>query len=89
MEQFLGMLPTLDKVTAVAMALLIAYLVITEKLIWHKRFDRVRADRDRWQAIALNLAGLAHASVRATEVAVDVVSALPDPEAERENAGRD
>lgn len=80
MQEFLGVLPALDRIGSVTTVLLIAFLVISEKLIWHKRFDKLRDDRDRWQQIALDaLTGPAQAGVRAAEVAVGVVSRIPDP----------
>lgn len=80
MEQFLGMIPALDRIGSVTTLIIIAFLVITEKLIWHKRFDKLQADRDKWQKIAIDaLTGPAQAGVRAAEVAATVVSALPDP----------
>lgn len=90
MDTLLGLLPMLDRVGAVTTVMFVAFLIITERLIWHKRFDKLQADRDKWQKIALDaLMGPAQAGVRAAEVAVGVVSRIPDPEAERESAGRD
>lgn len=83
-------IPTLDRLGAVTAVLIIAFLVITEKLIWHKRFDKLEKDRDKWQRIAIEaLTGPAQAGVLAAEVAVGVVSSLPDPSGGRANAGKD
>lgn len=92
MEQFLSALPTLDRVGAVGTFILFAILVITNKLIWHTRFEKLEKDRDKWQGIAIAaLTGPAQAGVRAAEVAVGVVSQLPDPavaSADEPTAGR-
>jgi hypothetical protein len=75
-------LPTLDRLGAVAMLILFAWLIFSERLISRKRFDKMQADRDRWQMIAVEaLSGPAQAGVRAAEVAATVVSSLPDPQA--------
>jgi len=90
MEQFLGALPTLDRIGAATTLIIVAVLVITEKLIWHKRFEKVEKDRDKWQKIALDaLTTGADAGVRAAETAVAIVANIPDPKTERESAGRD
>jgi len=80
MTEFLGALPSLDRLGAVSIPILIALSVITDKLVWHTRLKKAEADRDKWQTIAIEaLTGPAQAGVRAAEVAVGVVSALPDP----------
>lgn len=80
MEHLLAALPTLDRMGAMSTIILVAALIITNRLIWHTRFDKMEKDRDKWQQIAIDaLTGPAQAGVRAAEVAVGVVSALPDP----------
>lgn len=84
MDEVLAALPTLDRIGAVGTIVLVAWMVITDKLVWHTRLKKAEADRDNWQRVALAaLTGPAQAGVRAAEVAVGVVSALPDPNAER------
>jgi len=59
-------------------------LAITDKLVWHTRLRRAEARADRWEDIALRaLSAGAEAGVKAAEVTVDVVSAMPDPENRR------
>lgn len=70
----------IDNITSVSVLTLVALAVITDKLVWHKRLEKAEARADRWEAIALDaLSSGAEAGVRAAEVAVDAVSALPDP----------
>lgn len=88
MESLLGALPTIDRIGSVGTFVLFAILVITNKLIWHTRFEKLERDRDKWQRIAIDaLTGPAQAGVRAAEVAVGVVSQLPDPVAETTKVG--
>lgn len=82
-----ALLDFVDKVGAVTVVLLIALAIITDKLIWHTRYKAANDRADRWEKIALDaLTGPAQAGVRAAEVAVDVVSNLPDPQGDRERA---
>lgn len=78
---FLGAsLPYLDRLGAAGVVVGFAVLVITDKLVWHTRLKKADARADRWEKVALEaLTAGAQAGVRAAEVAVDVVSALPDP----------
>lgn len=70
----------IDNITSVSILTLVALAVITDKLVWHKRLEKADARADRWEAIALEaLTKGAEAGVRAAEVAVDAVSAIPDP----------
>lgn len=86
MEQFFGVsIPALDRIGAVGTLALIAILVITDKLVWHTRFRKETERADRWERIALDaLSAGAQAGVKAAEVAVGVVSSLPDPQGERD-----
>lgn len=80
MNEFLGMLPTLDRVGAVSTVLVMAFLVITDKLVWHKRLQEQRERADRWEKAAWDAITIgAAAGVKAAEVTATVVSALPDP----------
>lgn len=76
-----------DKVGALTVLILVALAVITDKLIWHKRYEAANQRADRWERIALEaLTGPAQAGVRAAEVAVGVVSNIPDPQGDRDRA---
>ena len=78
---------TIDKVGALTVLILVALAVITDKLIWHKRYEAANQRADRWEAIALQaLSGPAQAGVRAAEVAIGVVSNIPDPQGDRDRA---
>lgn len=84
-------LATLDKITALAILAAVALAVIKDKLIWHTRMEsaesmwrerlaKAEGRADRWETVALEaLTAGAQAGVKAAEVAVGVVSALPDP----------
>lgn len=75
-----------NDISAVAVLVLIAVAVITDKLVWHTRLKSAQDRADRWEAIALEaLFAGARAGVKAAEVAVDVVSALPDPARNQED----
>lgn len=81
MNDFLGFpIESLDRLGAAAVLTLVALAIITDKLVWHTRLKAAEKRADRWERIALDaLTAGAQAGVRAAEVAVDVVSALPDP----------
>ena len=71
---------TVDRVGAVTILLLVALAVITNKLVWHTRLTAETKRADRWEKVALEaLSAGAQAGVKAAEVAVGVVSAMPDP----------
>jgi len=70
----------IDKMGAVTILLLVALSVITDKLVWHTRLKRAEERAERWERVALDaLTAGAQAGVKAAEVTVDVVSAMPDP----------
>lgn len=82
----------IDRISVTAVLCLVALAVITGKLLWHKTVERAlkrETDRaDRWEKVAIEaLTANAQAGIKAAEVAVGVVSALPDPA--RNRAGRD
>lgn len=81
-------LDALDRLGAVAALGLIAFLVITNKLVWHTRLTEVQERADRWEAVALEALTVgARAGVRAAEVTMGIVSALPDPQRDRDEEG--
>lgn len=82
-DEFLN-IAVLDRITAFGVLAAVAIAVITRRLVWHTDLKKMEASRDRWQQIAIDSLTLgAHAGVRAAEVAVGVVSAIPDPEKTR------
>lgn len=73
-------LANVDKVSSLAVLAIVAILVITDKLVWHTRLKRAEERADRWETVALEaLSAGAQAGIKAAEVAVGVVSAIPDP----------
>lgn len=75
----------LNRLTAVSILAVVALAVITDKLVWHTRLKEAEERADRWEKVALEaLTAGAQAGVKAAEVAVGVVSAIPDPEKDRE-----
>lgn len=86
MSDFFGIpWSNLDKIGTPGILIIIAVLVITDKLVWHTRLKKAEADAKRWEDIALRaMTAGAQAGVKAAEVAVNVVSAIPDPQGERD-----
>lgn len=75
----------IDRVGTVAILGVIAVLVIMDKLVWHTRLKKETERADRWEGIALEaMRSGAVAGIRAAEVAVNVVSAIPDPQGDRD-----
>lgn len=73
-------LAAVDRLGAVAVLSIVAVLVITDKLVWHKRLERAVERAERWEKIALDALSIgARSGVRAAETVVDVVSGFPDP----------
>lgn len=80
MEYLTSILPVLDKLGAAGIIMLVAFLVITRKLVWHTDLKKSDARADFWEAKAWEAIGVgAAAGVRAAEVTAKVVSSLPDP----------
>ena len=79
----------IDSIGAVATLIVVAVLVITDKLVWHTRHKAAVKRAERWEAIALDLLVSAKAGVVAAEVTANVVAGLPDPQGVREQAARD
>lgn len=73
-------LNVLNRLLAVPILAAGAILALTDKLIWHTRLKKAEDRAERWERVALNaLSAGAEAGVKAAEVTVDVVSAMPDP----------
>lgn len=84
MEEILNV-SVFDKVGTFAVLCAMCYFVITGKLIWHKQVEKIEERAERWEKVAIEaLTAGAEAGVKAAEVAVDVVSALPDPQGSRQ-----
>lgn len=62
----------------------VAILVITDKLVWHKRLRTTEAERDHWRGVALTALGVADKMTVHGEVTAEVLTRLPDPGAARE-----
>lgn len=69
----------LNDVTVTGVLIGIAVLVITDKLVWHKRLKAADARADRWERVALDaLQTGTRAGVRAAEISSEVLSKLPE-----------
>ena len=80
MEFFGYDLNVLNELLAVPILAAGALLALTDKLIWHTRLEKAEDRAERWERIALiALSAGAEAGVKAAEVTVDVVSAIPNP----------
>lgn len=77
-ESFIYGIPW-DKFDAPAILSVIAVLVITDKIVWHKRLEKAERDRDRWEGIALRGLGVAENVTVQTELTNELLSNLPDP----------
>lgn len=96
-EQFFT-LANMDKLSVFVVLVVMSVAVMTEKFVWHKRVERDlsqerrRTDQandraDRWENVAIEaLTAGAQAGVKAAEVAVGVVSSIPDPQGLRDRA---
>src|SRR5688500_18124756 len=78
MDPILGGLSVVP-IGATGLLSLVVVLMLTDRLIWHKRLTKAEADRDRWQQVALNALGVADKLTVQGEVTTKLVAALPDP----------
>lgn len=69
----------LDQVTGYGVLVVIALLVITDKLVWHSRLEKAEKRVERLEGMLDRALGVSERSVVGAEVAADVVSKLPDP----------
>ena len=74
----LGDLP-LSQLFDMVVLVLVAGLVITNKLVWHTRLREESERADRWEQIAVEQMQSAKAVVAVAETTAKIVSALPDP----------
>lgn len=88
MEYFTpAVLDFIDKVGTFAVIVLLALAVITDKLVWHTRYKRALEEIKHWQGLTMEAYKIgAQAGVQAAETAVSVVSAIPDPQGDRDRA---
>ena len=83
MNELLGLM-SIKELSLSAVLIGMAVAVITDKLVWHTRLKAAEKRADKWERIAIDaLTTGAQAGVTAAEVAAGVVSALPDPSAEK------
>ncbi len=79
----------IDRLGAVTTLILMAVLVITDKLVWHTRLKKAEDRAERWEKVALDaLTAGAEAGVQAAEVAAGVISFIPDPQGDRDRIAR-
>lgn len=79
MEWLTG-LPHLGEITGPAALVLVALLVITDKLVWHTRLAKCERERERWERVALEALGVAGKLTTTAEVTNEVLTAaLPPP----------
>lgn len=67
----------LPDLTGIAGLVLVALLVLTDKLVWHTRLEKSDARCDRWETIALTALGVADKMTVTGEIAKDVLEVLP------------
>lgn len=80
-------LSNLDSVSTLTVLSLVALSIITDKLVWHTRLKKAEARAERWEQVAVQaLTAGATAGVHAAEVAVGIVSSIPDPQGDRNRA---
>lgn len=88
MPEDMGLGPVLNNVGVVGGCLILVYLFVKDHLVSGKRLRQAERDRDRWQTIALDAIRVsATAIVPAAETVHALVSNLPDPGAEKVEAG--
>ena len=82
----LALSQVLNGAGVVGVIVIIGVLVITDKLVWHKRLKAAEARADRWEQIALQLLGVTEKLTVQAEVTNEVLTRLPDPAKERDRA---
>lgn len=77
--EWLSGLPV-GEITGPAALVLVAVLVITDKLVWHTRLAKAEAARERWERVALEVLDVTGRLTVQAEVTNDVLTAaLPPP----------
>lgn len=72
----------IGEVTGPAALVLVALMVITDKLVWHTRLKAAEKRADKWEQVALSSLGVAEKLTVHAEVATEVLTRLPDPAAD-------
>ena len=62
-----------------AILAVVAGLVITDKLVWHKRLSKAEARVEKLEGMLLSALGVAERTTVGAEVAHKVIEHLPDP----------
>lgn len=70
---------SLTELSGTAVLAAVALLVITDKLVWHKRLKAEQDARKRWEEIALRSLGVTEKLTVQSELTNDVLTRLPDP----------
>lgn len=64
-----------------SIVVLVVLLILTDKLVWHKRLRVLEKRVERWEGIALTALGVADKLTVQAEVTNEVLTRLPDPAA--------
>lgn len=75
----LPLAPFLNGVGVVGVMLIFGFLVITDRLVWHKRLQAAENRADRWESVALQLLGVTEKLTVQAEVTNQVLTSLPVP----------
>jgi len=71
-------LDLLDKFGALAIIVIGAVMVITEKLVWHKRLEKAEARVERLEQMLWDSILVSSKTVGTAEVTTDLVQSLPN-----------
>lgn len=67
-----------------SIVLLVVLLILTDKLVWHKRLRESEKRVAKWEGIALTALGVADKLTVHAEVTNEVLTRLPDPAKEEQ-----
>lgn len=81
LEDALGAIP-FQSIGLGSIVTLVILLIIRGDIVTRKQHDEVRADRDDWKRIALELMDVNTKTVKAAETTTAVLEALPRPSRE-------
>ena len=68
-----------SEITGTSVLVIVALLVITRKLVWHKDLKEEKDRSKRWEGIALDALGVADKMTVQAEITNEVLTRLPDP----------
>lgn len=77
-------LPSLEQFTGYGCIIIVALLVITRKLVWHKDLEKAEKRADKWENVALTSLGVADKMTVQAELTNTFLSKIPDPAAEED-----